>query len=93
MRLAEIAEYSALTEAQQLQYDESLDNYLCYYNTIEHKVKKARQEAETKAHQNALKSAFAFFTLGNMSVEQIAQIMDLDVNELNDYIKDNSTKA
>ncbi len=43
MRLAEIAEYSALTEAQQLQYDESLDNYLSYYNTIEYREKKARQ--------------------------------------------------
>ncbi len=97
MRLAEIAEYSALTEAQQLQYDESLDNYLCYYNTIEHKVKKARQDERMKAyqeaHQNALKSAFNIFAFGAMSVEQIAQSMNLDINELNEYIKNNSTKA
>ncbi len=61
MRLAEIAEYSALTEAQQLQYDESLDNYLSYYNTIEYREKKAfnrgREEEREKAYQEKIQSA------------------------------------
>lgn len=89
MRLAEIAEYSALTEAQQIQYDESLDDYCAYYNSIERRERKVRQ----KAHQEALRSALGFYALGTMSIEQIAQIMKLDVEELKDYIIDNSVKS
>lgn len=33
------------------------------------------------------------YSLGVLSLDQIAQIMNLDVNELNEYIKANSTKA
>ncbi len=93
MRLAEIAEYSALTEAQQMQYDESLDDYCAYYNSIERRERKAREQAYQEAHQEALRSALGFYALGTMSIEQIAQIMKLDVEELKDYIIDNSIKS
>ncbi len=52
-----------------------------------------REEAEAKAHQEKLVNAMNIYSLGVLSLDQIAQSMDLDINELNEYIKDNSTKA
>lgn len=52
MRLAEIAEYSALTEAQQIQYYESLDDYIAYHNSIERRERKAKEKGREEALKN-----------------------------------------
>ena len=39
LRLAQIAEYGNLDAKQQRQYDESLDNYLVYFNTLDFREK------------------------------------------------------
>ncbi len=90
-------DYQTLTREEREIYDHELDMIRvaqCAKTFDYNKGMEVGMEKERiKSHQQALQSAFNIFTFGVMSVEQIAQSMNLDVNELNDYIKVNSTKV
>lgn len=101
-RLEKIAEYSALSPKQQMEYDDSYHNYVCYRGQMDSKynegVAKGRAEgraegiqigeerAQAIAHNANLQSARVLYQTGCLPIEQIANAMNLDVAELTDYI-------
>ncbi len=101
LKLFETAEIAKFSPAERRDYEESMKNFRDLYASLETKYnkgvkdgfEKGREEAEARAHRKDLQSAMNLYSLGVLSIEQIAQSMNLDVNELNEFIKTNSTKA
>ncbi len=91
--IADAAAYSKLTQKERWAYDESFKHQLDWKNSLYWSKQEGIEEERDRAHQQALQSAMNIFTFGTMSVDQIAQSMNLDINELYDYIKTHSTEA
>ncbi len=93
-RLEKIAEYSALNKQEQIQYDDSYHNYVCYLGQMENKYNEGRAQGRAEeraiAHNAKLKSARILYQTGTLSIDQIANAMELDVRELTDYINTTS---
>ena len=53
-RLAELAEYSQLNDEQQREYDECLDDLICYNNSMAYKYKIGVKEGEQKGLQKGI---------------------------------------
>ena len=89
-RLEKMAEYSALDKKQQRLYDESFHNYMCYHGQLDYKYKKGHDEGiaeeRAKAHKASLQSALTIYKTGLMPLEQIAKALNLDIEELKEYV-------
>jgi hypothetical protein len=87
MRLEEIASYSQLTPQQQMQYDDSFNNYLAVlgneaYNKrvgYEHGMKDGMEKGEKS---KALKIAYKMKAHGD-SIEYIIDMTGLTIDEIN----------
>ena len=49
MRLEELASYSALSPKQQMQYDDSLHNYVSYHGQMQYKYDKGKAEGRKES--------------------------------------------
>ena len=91
VRLGKMAAYSALTPQQQIQYDDSFNNYLAYMGAQEYKINEgirigeergiAKGRAEGEA-QTKLSIAKYLKTLGTMTIEQIAEATQLPISQI-----------
>ena len=54
-RLGQIAEYSALSPKQQMQYDDSYHNYVCYLGQMDSKLKEGIQIGKEEGHAEGVK--------------------------------------
>ncbi|MBR4326308.1 MAG: hypothetical protein IKP73_12360, partial [Bacteroidales bacterium] len=78
MRLEELASYSALSPAQQMQYDDSFHNYVSYHGQMQYKYDKGRAEgiAEGKIATARLMKA------DGEPAEKIARYTGLTIEEI-----------
>ena len=91
VRLGKMASYSALTPQQQIQYDDSFNNYLAFMGQQEYKLKEgikigveqglAQGRAEGEA-QTKLSIARYLKSLGTMTMEQIATATQLPISQI-----------
>lgn len=79
MRLEKIAEYSNLSAKQQMQYDDSYNNYLAYMGAQEYKINEGIRIGEAQAK---LSIARYLKSLGNMTIEQIAEATQLPITQI-----------
>jgi len=86
-KLFNLAEISKYDTAERLAYQDSLKDYRDYYNTIETAEQKGRAEERAKAHEEKLRLACKFHKSGLMSLEQVASTMEIDFNELSEYVE------
>ncbi len=49
MRLEKLASYTALTTTQQMQYDDSFHNYVCYHGQMQYKYEKGLAEGRKES--------------------------------------------
>lgn len=89
LKLFETAEISKFTPDERRDYEESMKIFRDLYASLETKYNAGRRDERAEAHTKALKSALNIYSFGLMSIEQIAQSMDLDINELKDFIGKN----
>ncbi len=86
MRLQELASYSALTPLQQIQYDDSYHNFVCYHGQLDYKLKEGEEIGFDKGKKEGEKlgiekTAIAMLKKG-LPVELIAEISQLSVEEI-----------
>lgn len=89
LKLFEAAEISKFTPKERRDYEESIKNFRDLYASLETKYNAGARDERAKAHAKALKSALNIYNFGVMSIEQIAQSMDLDLDELKSFISRN----
>ena len=89
-KLGEIAEVANLSKLQRRKYDQDLKIYRDSVNILKFAKEEGREEGRAAeravAHQANLEAAYSLYKLKTLSVEQIATAMNLDINELTDYI-------
>ena len=95
VRLGKMASYSALTPQQQIQYDDSFNNYLAFMGQQEYKLKEGikigveqglaqgRAEGRTEGEKQAKISIARYLkSMGTMTLEQIAEATQLPIAEI-----------
>ena len=92
MRLEKIASYSALTPQQQMQYDDSYNNYLAVlgneaYNKrvgFEQGIEQGRAEGRAEGAKNEKLAIARSLKAMLIPTEQIAKATGLTINEINE---------
>lgn len=89
-QLEKLAEYANLHKDDKWAYWQAMDQIAVAEDLMEQKLAeglaKGRAQEREKAHEEKLQSAYKFFKTGVMTLEQIAVIMELDLDELSNYI-------
>jgi len=90
MRLEKIAEYSNMSAKQQMQYDDSYNNYLAYMGAQEYKMNEGIRIGEAKgraegraegAQSNAIATARKMKSKG-YSLDEIAELTGLPLTQI-----------
>ena len=92
MRLEKIAEYSALTPKQQMQYDDSLNNYLAYMGQQEYKLQEGIKigraeglaEGLAEGEKNVALAIARNLKNAGVDINLIAQNTGLSIDEINE---------
>ena len=86
-RLENIATYSALTREQQIQYDDSFNNYLAYIGQMHYNLRKGeekgREEGEKKGRAEEKIDIARKLKAANLDINFIAQTTGLSIDEIN----------
>ena len=95
-QLEQLAEYANLHQDDKWAYWQAQDQIACtegamemrYEEGVEVGLMKGRAEERKKAHEKDLRLAYKLF-LSGMDLDQVAQTMELSLDELSNYIIDN----
>ncbi len=93
-RLGEIAEVANLSKMQRRKYDQDLKIFRDSCNVLNYAKEEGyvsgkedgRAEERAIAHLANLQSAYSIYKMNTLTIEQIAAAMNLDVNELTEFI-------
>ena len=80
MRLEKIAAYSSLTPKQQMQYNDSLNNYLAYKGQLEYQFRVGLEKGEKNVKIDIARKLKA---KGNLSIDEISEMTGLTPDEIN----------
>ena len=87
-RLEKMATYAALTPQQQMQYNDSFNNYLAYMGQQEYKlregIKIGRAEGRAEGEKNNAISTARKMKLKGYSIDEIAELTGLTQSEINE---------
>ena len=82
-QLGKIASYSELSPEQQIQYDDSFNNYLAFMGQQEYKLKEGIRIGIDKGRAEAKISIARYLkSMGTMTLEQIAEATQLPIAEI-----------
>ena len=86
-RLENIASYAALTKEQQVQYDDSFNNYMAYIGQVHYNLRKGREEGEKigieKGRAEEKIAIARNFKAAGIDINLIAQNTGLSIDEIN----------
>ena len=82
MRLEKLATYTALTTTQQMQYDDSLHNYLCYHGQMQYKYEKGLAEGRAEGLAESKIATARLMKADGEPAEKIARYTGLTIEEI-----------
>ncbi len=83
-RLENLATYSALTREQQIQYDNSYNNYLAYIGQMHYQMRKGEEKGFEKGRKKEKISIARSMKADSMPIETIAKYSGLSIDEINE---------
>lgn len=81
-RLEKIAAYSALTPKEQMQYDDSYNNYVSYRGQLDYRFNKGRAEGIAEGIKKKEHEMITAMLLNGLPCEIIANISKLSIEEI-----------
>ena len=86
VRLGKMTAYSALTPQQQIQYDDSFNNYLAYLGQQEYKLKEGIkigvEQGRAEGEQSKAIAIARRLKAKNTPIAEIAELTDLSIAEI-----------
>lgn len=83
-RLEKMATYAALTPQQQMQYNDSFNNYLAYMGQQEYKLREGIKIGRAEGEKNNAISTARKMKLKGYSIDEIAELTGLTQSEINE---------
>ena len=82
MRLQKLASYTALTQTQQMQYDDSFNNYVSYHRQMQYKYDKDHAEGRAEGLAESKIEIARLMKADGEPAEKIARYTGLTIEEI-----------